>query len=218
MRNLAVAILLSVVAFSPATLARAAPLRVLAFGDSLTQGYGLDPGEGLVPVLEAWLRARGHDVTLINAGVSGDTTAGGKARIGWALGEGADAVIVALGGNDMLRGLPPAEARANLDAVLAAVAPRPVLLVGLSAPGNFGPEYKAEFDAVYPDLAAAHGALLLPDLLSPLTGQADQVAVLRDLMQPDGIHPNAKGVTLVVEALGPRVEELLARVAPASGG
>ncbi len=193
-------------------------MTVVALGDSLTAGYGLAPEEGLVPQLQAWLRAEGADVVVENAGVSGDTTAGGLARLDWALGPEAQALIVTLGGNDMMRGLPPAEARANLDAILTAADARglPVLLVGMTAPGNFGPEYKAGFDAIYPALAAAHGAALVPDFFDGFRAAG---AVMTDpssyavWMQADGIHPDAEGVKLIVAALGPKVLDLLARVA-----
>jgi acyl-CoA thioesterase-1 len=137
---------------------------VIALGDSLTQGYGLVEEAGFVPQLQEWLRERGADVVVENHGVSGDTTAGGLARIGWALSPEADALIVALGGNDLLRGIPPEASRANLDGILAEAAARdlPVLLIGLQAPGNYGPDYKAAFDAMYPDLAEEYGALYEP--------------------------------------------------------
>lgn len=189
-------------------------LRITALGDSLTQGYGLMPGEGLVPQLQAWLTARGHAVEVLNAGVSGDTTTGGLARLDWTLADRPDAVIVALGGNDLLRGIDPALSRANLDAILTRLAAEglPVLLVGLSAPGNYGPEYQAAFAAIYPELAAAHGALLVPDLLAPLAEAVAAGAPPESVMQGDMIHPNPTGVARVVEALGPRVEELMGRV------
>lgn len=189
---------------------------VLAFGDSLTQGYGLMPGEGLVPQLQGWLAAQGTEVQVVNAGVSGDTTAGGRARIDWSLTPGIDAVIVELGGNDLLRGLPPAAARANLDAILATVTARglPVLLVGLPAPGNYGPAYKAEFDAIWPALAEKYHALLLPDLLAPIAALPPEERAARGLMQGDNIHPSAAGVKLVVAELGPKVLELLAKAQP----
>lgn len=185
----------------------AAEPRVIALGDSLTAGYGLPAEDGLVAQLTRWLAAHGAAVAVVNAGVSGDTTAGGRARLDWALAEGGDALIVALGGNDMLRGLPPEEARANLDAILSEAGRRglPVLLAGHSAPANFGPDWQAGYDAIWPDLAAAHGAVLLPDLLAPIRAAADR----GPLMQADGLHPSAEGVALVVEALGPKVLELL---------
>lgn len=195
-------------------------ITVVALGDSLTQGFGLVEEEGFVPQLNAWLGARGHDVTVENHGVSGDTTAGGLARIGWALGDHVDALIVALGGNDLLRGLPPEASRANLDGILSEAAARdlPVLLIGLEAPGNYGPEYKAAFDAMYPDLAAEYDAIHVRSFLGPLAAAAedDPATAMARYMQPDGIHPSADGVALIVEALGPEVEALLERVSPQS--
>lgn len=208
---------LAAAAFLALALPAAAQVpEVLAFGDSLTQGYGLMPGEGLVPQLQGWLATQGTEVQVVNAGVSGDTTAGGRARIDWSLTPGIDAVIVELGGNDLLRGLPPAAARANLDAILATVTARglPVLLVGLPAPGNYGPAYKAEFDAIWPALAEKYHALLLPDLLAPIAALPPEERAARGLMQGDNIHPSAAGVKLVVAALGPKVLELLAKAQP----
>ncbi|WP_374290421.1 arylesterase [Paenirhodobacter enshiensis] len=194
--------------------AQEAPVTLLALGDSLTQGYGLPQGDGLVPQLQAWLQAHGHRVNIVNAGVSGDTTAGGRARIGWSLTPDVQAVMIALGGNDMLRALPPAQTRANIDAMLSEVNKRglPVLLAGLAAPGNYGPDYQHAFNAIWPEMAAAHGAVLVPDLLAPLAALSPEERAARGLMQADNIHPSAAGVKLVVEALGPRVETLLAQV------
>lgn len=193
-----------------------APIVIAALGDSLTAGYGLAPEEGLVPQLQAWLEGQGETgVTLVNAGVSGDTTAGGRARLDWTLTPEVAGLIVTLGGNDMLRGLPPSEARANLDAILAGADAReiPVLLVGLPAPANYGPDYKAEFDAVYPDLAATHDALLHSDLFGPLTAEAaGDATALQAFMQQDGIHPNPDGVRRIVAGLGPSVLALIARI------
>lgn len=207
---------LALAAQSPAF---ADPLTLVALGDSLTQGYGLPPEDGFVPQLEGWLKAHGADVVVMNAGVSADTTAGGLARTDWALVPETNALIVTLGGNDLLRGLPPSEARANLDAILAKADARkiPVLLVGMPAPGNYGPAYKAEFDAIYPDLAARHGALLAPDFLAPLRAAHDAGTPQEQLLQADGLHPTARGVALIVEALGPRVLELLDKAKPAGG-
>lgn len=183
---------------------------IAALGDSLTQGYGLPAEQGFVPQLEAWLQARGHEVRLINAGVSGDTTAGGLARIGWTLTPDVQALIVTLGGNDLLRGLPPEAARANLAGILEAAAGAgiEVLLIGMEAPLNYGPDYKAAFDAIYPDLAADYGSLYVESFLAPVVAAPD----LRAVIQADGIHPNADGVALIVEALGPAVEALVTRV------
>ena len=196
----------------------AAPLQaetvIAALGDSLTQGYGLPRDQGLVPQLEAWLRDRGADVRVLNAGVSGDTTAGGLSRVDWTLTDEVDAMIVALGGNDLLRGIDPATSRANLAGILEAAeaAEVEVLLVGLSAPGNYGPDYKAAFDAIYPGLAEAHDVRLAPSFFEALEAQGRDTA-FADYMQADGLHPNAAGVALIVESLGPQVLDLLARAA-----
>lgn len=192
---------------------------MVALGDSLTQGYGLPPEEGFVPQLQGWLRDHGADAVVLNAGVSGDTTAGGLARADWALVPQTDALIVELGGNDLLRGLSPAEARANLDAILAKAAARriPVLLAGMRAPGNYGPDYKAAFNAIYPDLAQQHDALLVPDFLGPLRAALDAGTPQDQLLQADGLHPTAHGVALVVDGLGPQVLELLKKARPAGG-
>lgn len=206
-RNVIMAIILSI---SPAF---AAPVTVLALGDSLTEGYGLPPEQGFVPQLQAWLAAQGQEVTLINAGVSGDTTAGGLSRTDWSLTPEVAAMIVNLGGNDMLRGIDPAVARANLDGILAKAKARnlPVLLVTLQAPGNYGADYKTAFDAMYPALADRYAAVLSPPYFAavtdPATGLLDPA-----LMQADGIHPNADGVKKAVAALGPKVLVLLAQV------
>ncbi|WP_042252270.1 arylesterase [Paracoccus sp. PAMC 22219] len=209
----ALAALAVTVMASCATPADAETLRLTALGDSLTQGYGLPQEEGFVPVLQAWLQDRGHDVTVTNAGVSGDTTAGGAARIDWTLADAPDAMIVALGGNDLLRGIDPASSRANLTAILdkTRAAGVPVLLAGLPAPGNYGPDFKRDFEAMYVDLATEYDAVLVPDFLGPIGEKATQGLSLTDLMQDDRIHPNALGVEQIVEAIGPQVEELLTR-------
>jgi acyl-CoA thioesterase I len=205
-RNLAAAIVISA---SPA----AAQVTVAALGDSLTQGYGLPPDEGFVPQLQRWLDSQGAAVTVLNAGVSGDTTQGGLARVDWTLTPEVDALIVALGGNDLLRGIDPAVSRANLDGILAAAAARglPVLLVGMTAPGNYGADFKAAFDAMYPELAAQYDALLHPDFLGALAALEDRNAAMRTYMQPDGLHPSAPGVARIVEDIGPSVLALIER-------
>lgn len=207
----ALAVVLSLLGGLPG--AAQAKTTIIAFGDSLTEGFGLMPGEGLVPQLRAWLKAHGHDVDIVNAGVSGDTTAGGLSRIGWTLATPADAVIVELGGNDLLRGLSPATTRANLDGILKAIKAKglPVLLIGVRAPANYGADFQKTFDAIYPDLAKKYGALLVPDYFSALDHMQDRAKAMAQYMQGDGIHPNAAGVKRIVARLGPEVEKLLTR-------
>ena len=203
--GLIVAMLISL----PSAGAKAAPagkIRIVAFGDSLTAGYGLNPGQAFPDVLQIALTARGHDVEIINAGVSGDTTAAGLARLDWAVGEDADAVIVELGANDALRGQPPAETRANLDTILTRLSARklPVLLAGMRSPENWGGDYREKFDAIFADLAAKHGAILYPFFL-------DGVATDPKLNLQDGLHPNTHGIAIIVERILPKVEELISR-------
>jgi acyl-CoA thioesterase-1 len=194
--------------------ALAEPLTLVALGDSLTQGYGLPQDQGFVPQLQAWLVAQGRDVVVVNAGVSGDTTAGGAARVDWTLTPDVDAMIVNLGGNDLLRGIDPASVRGNLTAILSAAETRgiPVLMVAMTAPGNWGPEYKSDFDAIYPELAAQHGAALFDGFFAALVDAATGMPAA-GAMQDDGIHPSAAGVARVVAAMGPMVLALLDRVA-----
>ncbi len=212
-----------------AAAAEDAPVQILALGDSLTQGYGLAQDDGFVPELSRWLAQQGARAEVINAGVSGDTTAGARARVAWSLTEETDAVIVALGGNDLLRGLPPEQMRANLDAILAEVRGRglPVLLVGQRASGNYGAGYRQAFDAVFPELAQAHDALfveswfdgLLPEGRAPEDlGAQERLEAQRRFMQADGIHPNADGVDRIVAALGPHVLKLIDRARDADAG
>jgi acyl-CoA thioesterase-1 len=184
--------------------ARAEPIRIVALGDSLTAGYGLEAAESFTRQLEAALKARGHDIVIVDAGVSGDTASDGLARVDWSVGEDADAVIVELGANDALRGVDPAITRAALDGILARLRERglPVLLAGMLAPPNMGAAYGAEFNPIYPQLAAEHGAILYPFFL-------DGVAAEAGLNQPDGIHPNAEGVAVIVGGMVPAVEALI---------
>ena len=196
-------------AFSVSQAAAAAtPKTVLAFGDSLTAGYQLRPGEGFAPQLESVLRARGHAVTVINAGVSGDTTAQGKARVNWVL-AGAkvkpDLVILELGANDMLRGQPPATAKANLDAMITAFKAKGVrvLLAGMRAQPNLGAGYAREFDALYPALAKARGVAFYPFFM-------DGVAAVPGMQLGDGMHPTPAGVKVIVRKMLPLVERELA--------
>lgn len=198
--------------------ARAEPLTIVAFGDSLTHGYGLKAQDGFVPQMADWLKANSREsgtVRLINAGVSGDTTAGGAARIDWTLTEDVDGIIVTLGGNDLLRGIDPAVSRANLRRILQATQTRnvPVLLVGMVATRNMGPDYKQVFDQMYPDLSSEFDTLYVRDFFIGLLsegGAVDREAV-RARMQLDGIHPNKDGVRDIVVGLGPAVLDLIDR-------
>ena len=187
--------------------AHAAPLRLLVLGDSLSAGYGLAHQDGFEAQLGDALRAQGHDVTIIDAAVSGDTSAGGRARLDWALGDGADAALVELGGNDGLRGTDPKEMQANLTAILDALAARhiPTLLTGMYAPPNLGAEYEAQFRAVFDALGKRPGLLYDPFFLQG-------VALNPALLQPDRIHANPQGVKIVVARILPLVERLLAEV------
>lgn len=188
----------------------AAQPRILAFGDSLTAGFALPRDQGLTAQLERWLAYHGTPATIINAGLSGDTTYGGRVRIGWSLRARPDAVIVALGANDMLMGWSAARAQANLDAILtqAGAGGRPVLLVGVRRPSR-----GAQWDAIWPDLARRHDAVLLADLVAPLTALAPEDRA--PYLLADGLHPSARGVALLVERLGPQVQALMARLDPA---
>lgn len=186
---------------------------IAALGDSLTQGYGLPEKQGFVPQLQAWLDAQGAEVRLINAGVSGDTTAGGLSRVAWTLTPEVDGMIVALGGNDLLRGLGPVQARSNIDGILQAAetAEVDVLLIGMHAPGNFGPAYKSQFDAIYPELAEAYGSEFLESFFAGLSSVGDitNPLSLKEYFQADGVHPNAQGVALIVREVGPKVLALV---------
>lgn len=190
-----------------ASAALASEFRLIALGDSLTQGYGLPAEDGFVPQLEAWLRDQGRDVIVINAGVSGDTTAGGLARMDWTLAEPVDAMLITLGGNDLLRGIDPAASKANLDAILHRLDAEgiPAILAGMPAPGNFGPEFRDAFAAMYIDLAQQHDVALVPNFMQPMTDKAEEGVSFSDLMQGDHIHPNARGVALIVEMIGPHI-------------
>lgn len=182
------------------------PLRIVALGDSLTAGLGLPAPAALPARLEHALRRQGLAVEVVNAGASGDTAAGGLARLDWSVPEGTDAVIVALGANDTLRGIDPKSTRASLEAIVRRLVERriPVLLAGMRAAPNLGTEYGRAFEAIYPDLAARYGVLLYPFLL-------DGVAAERGLNQSDGVHPTAAGVDVMVERIMPKVEELVAQ-------
>ncbi len=177
---------------------------MLVLGDSLVAGYGLAAENAFPAQLERALRERGHPVQVINAGVSGDTSAGGLSRLDWALADQPDVVIVELGANDALRGIDPDQTRANLDQILKRLheAGAEVLLAGMKAPRNMGPEYSERFDSIYPDLAAKHTVSLYPFFL-------EGVAFDPALNLPDGIHPNPRGIAIIVENILPRLLPLL---------
>jgi acyl-CoA thioesterase I len=178
--------------------------KIIALGDSLTAGFGLSTAEAFPNQLAQALAARGHQVEIVNAGVSGDTAAAGLDRLAWAVPDDADAVIVELGANDALRGIDLARTRAALDSILTELSARklPVLLAGMKAPRNWGDAYAAAFDPLYAELATKHGALLYPFFL-------DGVALDPALNQDDGIHPNGKGVAVIVARMLPAVEALI---------
>jgi len=200
---------LAVVLMSSA--AWADPVTIAALGDSLTQGYGLMAEDGFVPQLQAWLTDNGADVVVINAGVSGDTTAGGLARVDWTLTPDVDAMIVALGGNDFLRGLDPKVSEENLRGILtkAKAAGVPVLLVGLEVSTNYGEEYKAAFDGMYPALAQEFGVPLYPTFFEGLLKDGTEGDARAAYLQADGLHPNPEGVQRIVADMGPVVLDLI---------
>lgn len=191
--------------FAAMAPAGAEPYRIVGFGDSLMAGFGLGPGEAFPEQLETRLRAAGHDVVIDNAGVSGDTTSGGLARLEWSVPDGTHLVILELGANDMLRGVAPEIAEKNLDAMIARLKARRigVLLAGMLAAPNLGPDYQAAFNGIYPRLADKHGIALYPFFM-------DGVAADPAFLLADGLHPNAAGIARIVDGMLPMVEELLA--------
>lgn len=203
---LAVALALSVqaVALDATT---AAPIRIVAFGDSLTAGYRLKPSEAFPVQLAAALKAKGHNVEVSNAGVSGDTTAAGLARLDWSVPAGTEAVILELGANDALRGIPPKVTRNNLDSILKTLRERKieVLIAGMKAPKNLGDDYEKQFEPIFVDLAEDYGALRYPFFL-------DGVVLDAKLNLDDGMHPTGAGVGVIVSRILPTVEQLIARV------
>ena len=208
MGRLALAAGLALVLAGPA----AAEIRILAFGDSLTAGFGVPENSGFVPELEAWLHAHGAtDVTVVNAGVSGNTTADGVRRIEAALTRDIDGVIVELGANDVLRGIDPRITRANLDAILDVIVARevPAIVAGIPAPPNYDEAARRAFKAVFRDVATEHGAIYYPSFLAGM-GQGRSIPQIMRLMQRDGLHPNAAGVAAIVDHIGPVVLELVA--------
>ncbi len=197
-----VSLLLSLVPLA----AQADPLKLVVLGDSLSAGYQLGPEEGFPEQLQKALDEKGFQVEVVNAGVSGDTSTGGLSRLDWSVGADADAVIVELGANDALRGLPPEITRNNIDEITRRLRERgvEVLLAGMLAPRNLGPDYADAFDPIYAEVAKSRDALFYPFFL-------DGVALDPDLNLPDGMHPNAKGVAVIVDNILPKVEDLLAK-------
>ncbi|MCO5090535.1 arylesterase [Bosea sp. (in: a-proteobacteria)] len=189
----------------------ARPLKLVAFGDSLTAGYNLPAASAFPAVLEAALRARGIAVEIVNAGVSGDTTQGGLERLDWSVPEGTDGVVLELGANDALRGVDPAQTRQALEAMILRLKERgiPVLLAGMLAPRNLGADYAKRFDPIYRELAEKHGLVLYPFFLEGIAGE-------RALNQADGLHPTAEGVAVIVRAILPTVERFIASLPPRS--
>jgi acyl-CoA thioesterase-1 len=183
------------------------PVKIVALGDSLTAGYGLDRPSALPEQLEKALKAKGIAVEIENAGVSGDTSSGGLSRLDWSVGEGTDAVILELGANDMLRGLDPKVTRQALQSIVEKLRGRniEVLLTGMRAAPNMGEDYLRAFDSIYPDLAAKYGLVYYPFILEGIAAQPK-------FAQQDGMHPNAAGVSQIVTGIMPKVEELIARV------
>ncbi|MBK1670449.1 arylesterase [Rhodovibrio sodomensis] len=206
LRRLLAAAALAVLPFACAT-AQDDTITIMAFGDSLVHGYGLPAGAPFPAQLERALRDKGYQVEVINAGSSGDTSRSGRSRLSWVLQDRVDAAIVVLGANDALRGIDPAVTRKNLDAVLRTLDERGVatLLAGMKAPRNMGKRYVQAFDSLYPELAKKHDVVFYPFFLKG-------VAMQPDLNQSDGIHPNAKGVAVIVDNILPKVEQLIDRV------
>ncbi len=198
--------------FMASAIAQAAPIKIMAFGDSLFAGYGLSLDSDNIPSqLERLLKADGHDVKLINAAVSGDTTTDGLARLDWSLADKPDLILLELGANDALRGQDPEKTRANLDQILARLkaAKIPVLLCGMIAPRNLGPDYDAKFDPIFADLAKKYDVPLYPFILNG-------VALNPALNQGDGMHPNKDGAAIVSKLLAPAVEKALPTASPAN--
>jgi len=203
--GLHIAVIVASMAF--AVVANAKTISLVGFGDSLMAGYQLPPGDGFPEKLQAALTAKGVDVSIANAGVSGDTTAGGLARIDWSVPDGTDGVILELGGNDALRGIPPEESEKNLDQMIARLKERgvAVLLVGMLAPPNMGGDYAARFNSIYEKLAQKHGVALYPFFL-------DGVALDAGLKLEDGMHPNSKGIDVMVEKMEPAITQFLGTI------
>jgi len=204
LRAVTARLLLLLAVFFNVPSVQAAEPKIMVFGDSLAAGYGLSHTDSFPGQLQTRLRAQGFGHEIVNAGVSGDTTAGGLARLDWALADQPDFIILILGGNDMLRGLSPAQTREALDQILHRLKQRniDILLCGMLAPANMGPDYAADFAALYAELAAKHDVLFYPFFL-------DGVALNPDLNQPDGLHPDAGGVSVIVSRIWPYILHLI---------
>ncbi|CCM77643.1 arylesterase [Rhizobium mesoamericanum] len=203
--GLHIAVIVASLTFTVAANART--ISLVGFGDSLMAGYQLPPGDGFPEKLQAALKAKGVDVSIANAGVSGDTTTGGLARIDWSVPDSTDGVILELGANDALRGIPPEESEKNLEQMIARLKERgiAVLLVGMRAPPNMGGDYAARFNQIYQKLAQKHGVALYPFFL-------DGVALEAGLKLEDGMHPNSKGVDVMVEKMEPAITQFLGTI------
>ena len=206
-RSVAAILLMAVAVAMTPSAATARPLKIVAFGDSLTAGYLLPAKDAFPVVLQEALRVKGHDVEIANAGVSGDTSSGGLDRLDWSVPDGTDGVILELGANDMLRGVDPAITRRALDAIITRLRARKiaVLLAGMYAARNLGPDYVARFDSIYPDLAKSYDLVFYPFFLDGVAGQAR-------LALSDGLHPTAEGVRIVVDRIVPATERFLSRL------
>jgi len=191
----------------PPAEAQARPIRLVALGDSLTAGYGLPQDASFTEVLARALKARGHNVEIANAGVSGDTSTGGLDRLDWSVPDGTDGVILELGANDMLRGLDPAIPRRAVETIVERLKSRgiPVMIAGMYASPNLGSAYAEKFNSLYPEIAEKHGLVLYPFFLDGIVGD-------RSLNQADGLHPTAKGVEVIVERILPSIETFLTRI------
>ena len=211
--GLLAAMVLIVAALPPQPAGAQQPLRIVFVGDSLTAGLGVGPGEGYVERLQAMLGKEGLPVEAVNAGVSGDTTAGGLSRLDWSVPDGTDGVVLALGGNDALRGIPVAETRANLAAAIESLQARniPVLLAGILSPPNMGSEYEQAFNAIHGELAQQYGTAFYPFLL-------DGVAAEAALNQADGMHPNADGMAVIAERMLPALAAFTRSLRQNTGG
>jgi acyl-CoA thioesterase I len=203
---------LAALAWAAPAMAAEAPIKLVVLGDSLSAGYGLPADQAFPAKLAKALAAKGIAVNVINAGVSGDTASDGLSRLDWSVADGTEAAIVEFGANDALRGIDPALTKSALDKILSKLGDRhiPVLLAGMQAPRNMGPDYVKAFDAIYPALASTHPVVFYPFFL-------DGVATDPKLNQADGLHPNAAGVDAIVARILPRVEELIARARKARG-